>query len=67
MPLPQQHRYRVLFTVLAILAGLLLSLWLGGRHAEQRAWDERSVEARGQLQLYAQSIRTLVERFSSVP
>ena len=67
MPLPQQHRYRVLFTVLAILAGLLLSLWLGGRYAEQRAWDERSVEARGQLQLYAQSIRTLVERFSSVP
>ena len=67
MPLPQQHRYRVLFTVLAILAGLLLSLWLGGRYAEQRAWDERSVEARGQLQLYAQSIRTLIERFSSVP
>ncbi|PKM29303.1 MAG: two-component sensor histidine kinase [Gammaproteobacteria bacterium HGW-Gammaproteobacteria-12] len=67
MPLPQQHRHRVLFTVLAILAGLLLSLWLGGRHAEHRAWDERSVEARGQLQLYAQSIRTLVERFSSVP
>ncbi|PTU76726.1 two-component sensor histidine kinase [Pseudomonas indoloxydans] len=67
MPLPQQHRYRVLFTVLAILAGLLVSLWLGGRYAERRAWDERSIEARGQLQLYAQSIRTLVERFSSVP
>lgn len=69
MPLPQRPRYRsrVLLTVLAILAGLLVSLWLGGRYAEQRAWDERSVEARGQLQLYAQSIRTLVERFSSVP
>ncbi|MDH1280650.1 sensor histidine kinase [Ectopseudomonas oleovorans] len=67
MPLPQQHRYRVLLTVLVIAAGLLVSLWLGGRYAEQRAWDERSVEARGQLQLYAQSIRTLVERFSSVP
>nr|WP_322938977.1 ATP-binding protein [Pseudomonas sp. s4] len=69
MPLPQRPRYRsrVLLTVLAILAGLLLSLWLGGRYAEQRAWDERSIEARGQLQLYAQSIRTLVERFSSVP
>ncbi|MFI8746402.1 ATP-binding protein [Pseudomonas sp. NPDC077186] len=65
--MPQQHRYRVALTVLAILAGLLLSVWLGGRHAEQRAWAERSVEARGQLQLYAQSIRTLVERFSSVP
>ncbi|MDG9759929.1 ATP-binding protein [Pseudomonas sediminis] len=69
MPLPQRprYRYRVLLTVLAIAAGLLVSLWLGGRYAEHRAWDERSVEARGQLQLYAQSIRTLVERFSSVP
>ena len=45
MPLPQQHRYRVLLTVLVIAAGLLVSLWLGGRYAEQRAWDERSVEA----------------------
>ena len=54
MPLPQRPRYRVLLTVLAIVAGLLLSLWLGGRYAEERAWDERSVEARGQLQLYAQ-------------
>jgi two-component system C4-dicarboxylate transport sensor histidine kinase DctB len=61
------QRHRVLLTVVPILAGLLLSVWLGGRYAEQRAWAERSVEARGQLQLYAQSIRTLVERFSSVP
>lgn len=67
MPLPQRPRYRVPLTALAILIGLLLSAWLGGRYAERRAWDERSVEARGQLQLYAQSIRTLVERFSSVP
>ena len=67
MPLPQRPRYRVPLTALAILVGLLLSAWLGGRYAERHAWDERSVEARGQLQLYAQSIRTLVERFSSVP
>lgn len=67
MPLPQRPRYRVPLTALAILIGLLLSVWLGGRYAERHAWDERSVEARGQLQLYAQSIRTLVERFSSVP
>lgn len=67
MPLPLRPRYRVLFTVLTIVVGLLASLWLGGRYAERRAWNERSIEARGQLQLYAQSIRTLVERFSSVP
>lgn len=67
MPLPLRPRYCVLFTVLTIVVGLLVSLWLGGRYAERRAWNERSIEARGQLQLYAQSIRTLVERFSSVP
>ncbi|WP_417660808.1 sensor histidine kinase [Pseudomonas sp.] len=60
-------RYRVGLTVLLIAIGLLGSMWLAGRYAQQRAWQERSVEARGQLQLYAQSIHTLVERFSSVP
>jgi two-component system C4-dicarboxylate transport sensor histidine kinase DctB len=60
-------RYRVILIVLLILLGLLASMWLAGRYAEQRAWQERSVEARGQLQLYAQSIHTLVERFRSVP
>ncbi|CAD5107115.1 sensor histidine kinase [Zestomonas carbonaria] len=61
------QRYRVVLIVLAIIAGLLLSGWLAGRYAEQRAWTERSGEAHSQLLLYAQSIRTLVERFSSVP
>ncbi|MFG0720276.1 ATP-binding protein [Pseudomonas sp. GLN_6] len=60
-------RYRVALIVLLILFGLLASIWLAGRYAEQRAWQERSLEARGQLQLYAQSIHTLVERFRSVP
>ncbi len=60
-------RYRVVLIVLLILLGLLASIWLAGRYAERRAWQERSVEARGQLQLYAQSIHTLVERFRSVP
>ena len=60
-------RYRVALIVLLILLGLLASIWLAGRYAEQRAWQERSLEARGQLQLYAQSIHTLVERFRSVP
>ncbi|SDH37401.1 two-component system, NtrC family, C4-dicarboxylate transport sensor histidine kinase DctB [Pseudomonas benzenivorans] len=60
-------RYRVVLIVLLILLGLLASIWLAGRYAEQRAWQERSAEARGQLQLYAQSIHTLVERFRSVP
>lgn len=61
------RRYRVFFTVVLIGIGLIVSMWLGGWYAQQRAWQERSVETRGQLQLYAQSIHTLVERFSSVP
>jgi two-component system C4-dicarboxylate transport sensor histidine kinase DctB len=60
-------RYRVFLIALLILLGLFVSMWLAGRYAEQRAWLERSVEARGQLQLYAQSLHTLVERFRSVP
>lgn len=60
-------RYRVVLIVALILLGLLLSMYWAGRIAEQRAWDERSQEARGQLQLYAQAIHTQVERFRSVP
>nr|MBF0681129.1 sensor histidine kinase [Pseudomonas sp.] len=60
-------RYRVLLIVLLIFAGLALSMYWAGRVAEQRTWTERSQEARGQLELYAQTIHTQVERFRSVP
>ncbi|TBU92069.1 sensor histidine kinase [Phytopseudomonas dryadis] len=60
-------RYRIVAIVLLVVLGLAVSLWLGGRYAEQRAWAERSHEAHGQLQLYAQSIQTLVDRYRSVP
>lgn len=59
-------RVRVVST-LAILAGLLLCVWLTGLLAERRAWSQRSEEAAAQLELYAQSVHTLVERFRSVP
>lgn len=61
------NRYRVPLIVLVIFAGLLLSMYWAGRLAEQRTWTERSQEARGQLELYAQTIHTQVERFRSVP
>ena len=60
-------RYRVALITTIILVGLLLCVYWGGRIAEGRAWAERSQEARGQLQLYAQAIHTQVERFRSVP
>lgn len=60
-------RYRTVAIVLLIAVGLAASLWLASRYAEQRAWADRSSEAHGQLQLYAQSIQTLVDRFRSVP
>ncbi len=59
-------RVRVV-SILAILAGLLLFVWLAGLLAERRAWSQRSEEAAAQLELYAQSVHTLVERFRSVP
>ncbi|MCQ4241168.1 sensor histidine kinase [Stutzerimonas stutzeri] len=60
-------RVRVALIVLLILGGLLLSMYWAGRLAEQRTWAERSQEAGGQLELYAQAIHTQVERFRSVP
>jgi len=60
-------RHRVALIVLLIFAGLLLSMYWAGWLAEQRTWAERSQEARGQLDLYAQTIHTQVERFRSVP
>lgn len=61
------HRHRVVMIVVLILGGLLLSMYWAGRLAEQRVWLERSQEAGGQLELYAQAIHTQVERFRSVP
>jgi len=60
-------RRRLWLVLLAIFAGLLLSVWLAGRYAERRYWSETAVEARGQLALYAQSLRILVERFRALP
>lgn len=53
--------------VIGILVGLALCVWLAGLLAERRAWSQRSEEAAAQLELYAQSVHTLVERFRSVP
>lgn len=61
------RRYRVVLIVAPILLGLLLVTLWAGRLAEQRAWAERSQEAREQLQLYAQALHTQVERFRAVP
>ncbi|HSC84538.1 MAG TPA: ATP-binding protein [Pseudomonas sp.] len=61
-----QPRSRIL-SIVGILAGLLLCVWLAGLLAERRAWSQRSEEADAQLELYAQSVHTLVERFRAVP
>ncbi|MCZ4126917.1 ATP-binding protein [Stutzerimonas balearica] len=65
--MPMSSRLRFILIVASILLGLALSLFWAGRIAEQRVWAERSQEARGQLDLYAQAIHTQVERFRSVP
>jgi len=66
MPLRAARR-PVVLVVLAILAGLAASLWLAGHYAERRHWSERGIEARDRLELYAQSLRILVERVRAVP
>ncbi|GGJ94620.1 ATP-binding protein [Pseudomonas matsuisoli] len=47
--------------------GLLLSLGIADRYAQQQLLEERRDEARAQLQLYAQNIHILVERYRAVP
>ncbi|TLX57644.1 sensor histidine kinase [Stutzerimonas nosocomialis] len=66
MPVLPRSRSFLPITLL-ILLGLAISLYGAGQFAERRAWSERSLEARGQLELYGQAIHTLVERFRSVP
>ncbi|WXL25856.1 ATP-binding protein [Ectopseudomonas mendocina] len=61
------QRHRVIILTLLIVLGLIISMWLAGRYAEQRAWQERSQEAQGQLQLYSQSIHTLLDRYRALP
>lgn len=60
-------RRSVLFTLLLILLGGLLFVWLGGRLGERAAWEARSLEGRAQLELYRQNLHILVERFHALP
>lgn len=63
----RRSRQQLAILLTALLCGLLLSAALAGRHARQLEWQQRGLEAQGQLELYQQSLRTLVERFRAVP
>ncbi len=66
MPLLLMRR-PALGRVLIIVLGLLVSVWLASHWAQQRYWGELATETRGQLELYAQSLHMLVERFRTLP
>ncbi|SDN49044.1 ATP-binding protein [Pseudomonas jinjuensis] len=58
---------RLTLSVLAILAGMLLCAGVALRQAEQRALAASSAQAEEQLNLYAGTLRTLIDRYRSLP
>src|SRR5690606_42083485 len=67
-PMPAlAHRHRVVMIGVLIAGGLLLSMYWAGRLAGQRVWLERSQEAGGQLERYAQANHTPAERVRAGP
>lgn len=58
---------RLIFASLLVLAGLALSVYWAGHHARQRALLVEAEAAHEQLGLYASSLRTLLERYRSLP
>jgi two-component system C4-dicarboxylate transport sensor histidine kinase DctB len=58
---------RLLATVALIIATTLLCAILVTRHAEQRALTDESLRAEEQLGLYANTLRTLIDRYRALP
>lgn len=61
------HPLRLILASLLVLAGLALSVYWAGQHARQRALLAEAEAAHEQLGLYASSLRTLLERYRSLP
>lgn len=58
---------RLFLLLLPLLGGLLLSMDWAGRQARQQALRAEGEQVRKQLDLYAGSLQTLIERFRSLP
>lgn len=67
MPPIRRPRRPLIWLMLLVGCGMLLGAWLAGLQAERRYLQERAMETRGQLELYAQALQNLIERVSSVP
>ncbi|SDI62491.1 sensor histidine kinase [Pseudomonas panipatensis] len=65
--MPPPRPLRIVLVTLLVLAGLLLSMHWAGQQARQRALLAEAETAHEQLGLYANSLRTLLERYRSLP
>ncbi|MDF3933446.1 ATP-binding protein [Pseudomonas citronellolis] len=65
--MPVARPLRLILASLLVLAGLLLSVYWAGEKARQRALLAEAEAAHEQLGLYASSLRTLLERYRSLP
>lgn len=65
--MPVSRPLRLILASLLVLAGLALSVYWAGHQARQRALHAEAEAAHEQLGLYASSLRTLLERYRSLP
>ncbi|WP_202935350.1 hypothetical protein, partial [Klebsiella pneumoniae] len=66
-PMSLSRPLRLFLLLLPLLGGLLLSMDWAGRQARQQALRAEGEQVRKQLDLYAGSLQTLIERFRSLP
>ncbi len=60
-------RRRLLWTVLAVLAGMVCCMLLAGHLAERRALHQESRDVQRQLTLYGQTMAQRIDRFRTLP
>lgn len=65
--MPVARPLRLILASLLVLAGLALAVYGAGEQARQRALRLETQAAHEQLGLYANSLRTLLERYRSLP
>ncbi|MBV2132458.1 sensor histidine kinase [Pseudomonas sp. MAP12] len=65
--MPSSRRLRLVLLLLPLLVGVLLLAALAGRQAERQALAREAAQAGEQLSLYAGTLRTLIDRYQTLP
>ena len=60
-------RRRIVWTVLAVLAGMLICMLLASQYALHRSLQDESRTVERQLALYAQELSQRIDRYRTLP